>query len=181
MDDRSGKKPPPRRRLRSGLIVLFSSAWLAVLVAGWIFPGSGGSHAGKSVEAIRWTTGTWQRWDMFRTIPNLRSYEVELIGETASGEKRTFGALLPELKPLQGKRALRNHYALNRICDQPDEFFEGYVAQAARALRRADPEVVRFTIRIAAQPTRSFERSREDGRLWTTLTSEAGPFPVADD
>lgn len=173
-----GKEGSP---LRSILIVGFSSAWLAVLVAGWVFPRSGGGSVAEWIEGIRWTTGTWQRWDMFKTIPNLRRYEVELVGETQAGESRTFGPVLPRLDRFESREAARHHYALNRILDQQDDFFDGYIIQATRALQQTDPEVEQFTVRIVAESTRTLARSREDGELWKSAPRTLGPFPVEDD
>lgn len=156
---------------------------MIALITEWAVPlfGGGESAGAKMIDRIRWSTGTRQRWDMFHSIPTLRSYRMELIGETISGERRTFGAILPELEVFDGRRAFRYYYAFIRIFNERHEFLDGYIAQTAKALRKLDPDVKRFSIHIISQPTRSLERSREDGNLWTTDSQQLGPYPVNDD
>lgn len=172
-----------RGKLRSVCILLFSTTWLIVLGAEWVIPRFGGeeSPGAKMIDRIRWSTGTRQRWDMFHSIPQLRNYRMELIAETASGERRTFDAIVPKLEAFDDKQQVRYNYALHRIVNSRDHFLDGYIAQCANALRKRDPEVKRFFIHITLQPTRALERSHEDGNLWTTTTQELGPYPVNDD
>lgn len=170
------------RKLRSALILIFSSVWLIALIAGWLIPKFGGQEgaAGKTINGIRWSTGTWQQWDMFQTIPSLRSYQIELVGETSNGEEKTYGAILPDLEAYDGSRAIRYYYAINRIIEHQD-FLEGYIAQSSKALRGANPELGQFSIRILSEPTRDLDRIREDGKLWMTVPMELGPYPLNDE
>lgn len=183
MADEKSAPVTKRGTLRPVLILLFSSAWLVLLIAGWVSSRFAGPESASTmtIERIRWSTGTWQRWDMFRTIPNLRDYQLELVGETSAGGEKTFGAIVPELETFDGTGAVRYHYALNRILNGNPEFLDGYVAQSAIALRKQDPELERFSIKVISQPTRALDRSREDGELWTTLSEQLGPFPASDD
>ena len=183
MDHAKGETVTRRGKLRSVFILLFSTTWLIVLVTERAIPrfGGGESAGAKTIDRIRWSTGTHQRWDMFHSIPNLRGYRMELIGETISGERRTFGAIVPNLEAYDGRRAVRYDYAFLRILNDRHEFLDGYIAQTAKALRRLDPEVKHFSIHIIWQPTRQLERSRKDGNLWTTVPEQLGPYPVNDD
>lgn len=183
MDHAAGEAVTARGKPRAVFILLFSTTWLIALVAGWAIPRFSGveSAGAKMMDRIRWSTGTWQRWDMFITIPGLRGYQMELIGETTSGERRTFGAIVPELEAFDGRREVRYTYAFNRIFNERHEFLDGYIDQTAEVLRRLDPEVERFSIHIISQPTRSLEHSRKDGDFWTTVQQQLGPYPVNDD
>lgn len=183
MDRPKGETVTRRRALRSFVILLFSTTWLIALITGWAVPRFGGedSAGAKTIDRIRWSTGTRQQWDMFHTIPNMRGYRMDLIGETMSGERRTFGAIVPKLEAFNGTRAVRYDYAFSRIVNERQEFLDGYIAQVAKALRRQDPEVERFSIHIVWQPTRLLEHSRKDGNLWTTVSQNLGPYPVNDD
>ena len=183
MDRGKGEGLTRRRKLRSVWILLFSTIWLAALVTEWTIPlfGGGESAVAKTIDRIRWSTGTRQRWDMFHSIPTLRSYRIELSGETISGERRTFGAIVPKMEAFDGRREVRYYYAFNRIFNERGKFLDGYIAQVAKALRRLDPEVKQFSMHILSQPTRTLERSRKDGDLWVTDSQQLGPYPVNDD
>jgi hypothetical protein len=183
MDHAADGAVTARGKPRAVFILLFSTTWLMALVAGWVIPRfSGAESAGaKMMDRIRFSTGTLQQWDMFKTIPGLRGYQMELIGETTGGRRRTFGPIVPELEAFDCRREVRYTYALNRIIDDRHEFLDGYVAQAAGALRGLDPEVERFSIHTTSRITRSLEHSRKDGNLWTTVEQQFGPYPVNDD
>jgi hypothetical protein len=169
-----------RGTFRQVLILFFCCAWLFMLLAGWILPRFGGQESVgvKIIDSIRWSTGTWQQWNMFNTIPTLRGYQMELSCETSDGERKTYGAVVPDLEALDGISRVRYHYAYSRILSGNQKFLDAYVEQAAVALKAKDSSVKRFTIQLLFQPTRPLDRSRKDGQLWTTAPEQRGPFPL---
>ncbi|MFK7851804.1 MAG: hypothetical protein AB8D78_12585 [Akkermansiaceae bacterium] len=168
--------------LQSFLILIFSTTWLVALIGGWLIPRIRGedSSAAATIEQVRWSTGTFQQWNMFHTIPTLRNYEMELLGETADGDQKRFGVIAPSLEDLNGRKAIRYYYALSRILGD-QEFLDGYISQCAEALHDSDPSLNQFYIQAVSEPTRSLDRISEDGEIWTKVTEKFGPYPLTSD
>jgi hypothetical protein len=169
--------------LRSLLILFFCSAWLLMLLAGWILPRIGGpeSAGAKTIDSIRSSTGTWQRWDMFSTIPTLRGYKMEIAAESGDGSKKTYGPVLPNLETFDSIGRTRYHYAFTRILLGNQKFLDAYVAQMGGALKAKESGVKSFSIQLLTQRIRTLELSRQDGKLWKTDPEQLGPYPVNHD
>jgi hypothetical protein len=167
-------------RLRPIVIVIFSCLCATNYLVG-LFPKS--SDAGAAIiEAtgpIRWTTGTWQRWQMFHSIPSLHKISVHIDGRDAAGVEKTFGPRLPGLTAFSPIEKNRQNYVFMRMSfDPPGPYGDDYLRLVGEALFAADPELTEFWIRYEMDYTRDLRHIRRDGVLTKHITKEFGPYPL---
>lgn len=167
-------------RLRPAAIIIFSCLCMANYLAG-LFPKS--SPAGAAIiEAtgpFRWTTGTWQRWHMFHTIPSLHKISVHIDARDAAGAETTFGPRLPGLTAFNPIEKNRQNYVFMRMNFDPSgPYGDDYVQLVGEALRAEHPELTEFSVRYELDYTRDLRHIRRDGILTKHATKEFGPYPL---
>ncbi len=171
--------PRPRR----AITLVFSSLCAANILAGLFPPGSAtGDTLAGALAPARWTTGTWQRWEMFHSIPTLRHMEMHIVARDAGGGERIFGPLLPGFGEFEVEGEKRPYYLFTRMeFDPPDPTGAEYLRRVGEALRAEDPELVEFSVVADLGYIRHLAHIRKDGTLAKRVTETFGPYPLRDE
>lgn len=141
------------------------------------------SKIGRATAAplapIRTATGTFQRWNMFATIPRLHALDAQIIVTTASGEEQRFSAYLPSLRDIKPVERVRYLYTLSRLFEAEDSVErQGYVDNLRRKLRKETPEAVQFSVELTFDFVRLLERITEDGDISKREVKLYGPYAI---
>lgn len=124
------------------------------------------------------TTGVWQRWKMFHTIPYNHDYEVQVFAIDAYGEETELGWVLPGLfgKENEHLRVMKLYGAFSskRYRSYRDAYFENLAPAVAKAV----PDAESYRVVMTDHRIRPLEEIRDDDVISEPETRKYGPFPL---
>ncbi len=144
------------------------------------------------LSAVRQTTGTAQNWSMFHSIPRVQRLQLLVIASDREGNQHEFGPGLPGLQDIKPHESIRYYYTFERIFTPGGEpYRESYIRNLSRALSKANPDLVEFSIHLKVENThpqntrqemsRLLERIRKSGKAAIEQKNVFGPFPIEND
>lgn len=113
-------------------------------------------------------TGTWQSWNMFYTIPHFHHFDLELKATLPDGQVKSFGPLLPGLRPHDGY--IRLTLFFNNILELGSYQLPKYLKRACAELSELDPNIIRLSLVTHISELRTLEEIASDGVIANEIT-----------
>lgn len=176
---------PLRNRWAAGLLLAFC-CWHAGFLLYSIRPGPAARDdpGHPAMDLYRMVLGGRQIWNMFDTIPILRSLDVRLVGENGTREGATAGPVLPGFTPYPHPESARYYNAFYRLllANETMPFREPYLRKVRRIFP-ANPQAAAGTdwaVVVEQGYTRNIFHSRRGGPL-SVLTTKTFELAAPDE